>query len=260
VAGVVSDGSDDRRRADARRDLIGEKTRTRSPTGSDLAPGTMVDGRYTITGPGLRGGMGVVYPARHVTLGKPRAVKLLHPHLVSDEAAVARFEQEAQLASELDDPSVVRVLDFGEWEDQSYLVMEWVAGGSLRAEMERRAGAPGRRPRLPLDLALPLIRRVTDALVFAHARGVVHLDVTPGNILLAREAGHDDLLHDGGRPKLADFGISKLLGKEDLSRSAAAAGKAGYLAPTAILTSPIVRSNSVGVPTYRDGIDGCVTK
>jgi serine/threonine-protein kinase len=106
--------------------------------------------------------------------------------------------------------------------------MEWVGGGSLRADLDRRRTIRGERVRLPWREALTLVQPMVKALIHAHGKGIVHLDLKPANVLLEPDAnGSGDLQ----RPRLADFGLSRLLGKETLQRSAAAAGTAGYMSP-----------------------------
>lgn len=138
------------------------------------------------------GGMGVVYRALHVQMGHDVAVKILAPSLAQDQEYVTRFFREAGAAGQIDHPNVVRVIDVGKFEDRYFLVMEFVAGDTLDAVLERER-------KIPLDRATKIIREIAAGLAAAHRSGIVHRDVKPGNILMSPD----------GKPHLTDFGLAR---------------------------------------------------
>src|SRR3954452_16191881 len=159
-------------------------------TVDSLVPGTVLDGRYRIEAEIARGGMGVIYRARHVTLDLPRAVKLITPQFARDGRYLERFRTEATAAARIEHPNVVAVHDFGEVEGTPYLVMQYVEGTNLQRLVD------GAGPLEP-ERALRLVAQIADALDAAHALGVVHRDVKPSNILVV-----------GDRALLSDFGLA----------------------------------------------------
>jgi len=190
------------------------------PAGSsEQVEGRIVGARYRILGQIGSGGMGAVYLCEHVELGRRHAIKILHAGRALDPELVGRFRQEAQAASRIDQENVVQVVDFGE--DASgdlYYVMELLEGRTL-AQLMREEG-PVAVPR-----ALALLEQVCRALMAAHAQGVVHRDVKPDNVLVAR-------LPDGTeRAKLIDFGISHLPATGRLTRAGEIIGTPEYMAP-----------------------------
>ena len=148
------------------------------------------------------GGMGRVYRAAQLATGQPVAVKLLHPEFADVEQVVQRFEREAKVMTQLAHPHIVKVIEFGEWKGRLFLAMELLGGKSLADLIERSKG--GRR--LTVKRALAIMRPVLDALEYAHARGVVHRDMKPENIMVIPNRG----LLSRENIKLLDFGIAKL--------------------------------------------------
>jgi serine/threonine protein kinase/tetratricopeptide (TPR) repeat protein len=142
------------------------------------------------------GGMGAVWRARHIKLDVPVAVKLMSPMLAASAQARARFEREAKAAARLASPHVVEVHDYGVDADTPYIVMEFLEGEDLAARLES-AG------RLELQETAEIVEQVARALEVAHAAGVVHRDLKPGNVFLAR-TGREEIV------KVLDFGIAKL--------------------------------------------------
>ena len=168
-----------------------------------------------------QGGMARVYKAYQASLDRFVAIKVIASQLddARDQEFLARFASEARLIARLTHPNIVPVHDFGEESGWAYIVMEYIAGGTLR---ERLVQAEGHRQRIDLAHALELIQQAALALDFAHSRGVVHRDVKPGNMLLRTE---DQLL-------LSDFGIATLLeASKAFSRSGANVGTPQYMAP-----------------------------
>ena len=164
-----------------------------------MAIGELI-GQYRIVGQIGEGGMGTVYVAEHVLLGRRAAVKtLLARHAIHAEL-VERFFNEARAASAISDPGVVQIFDFGYHVDGSaYIVMELLDGESLAERLERCG-------RLEIADALRIARQVASSLAVAHARGIVHRDLKPENIHVV-----PDLEAQGGeRTKILDFGVCKL--------------------------------------------------
>ncbi len=145
-------------------------------------------GSYILHGIIGRGGMGVVYSAEHVYIGKPFAVKVLNRQYFDQAEARERFLQEARTAGRIDHPHIVGVTDFGEAADGTvFLVMAQVQGMALDAVL-RREGT------LPLFRSLVILTQVTHALAAAHAKDVIHRDMKPENIMLASRHGHRELV------------------------------------------------------------------
>jgi eukaryotic-like serine/threonine-protein kinase len=162
-----------------------------------------------------RGGMGAVFLARDLRYGRAVAVKVLHPELATSLGA-QRFLTEIQVAASLTHPLVVTVFDSGEADGLLYYVMPYVDGESLRDQLKREGP-------LPVEEALRVARDVAEALTFAHARGVVHRDVKPENILLAH-----------GHASVADFGVARAVSTaadERLTATGLILGSPPYLSP-----------------------------
>lgn len=176
-------------------------------------------GRYSLERELGRGGMGRVYLAREVRLDRAVAIKVLHADLARRPEARARFLREARLAARLAHPHIVPIYAVETAGDLVFLVMAYIDGETL-GERLRRRGA------LPPDDAERVLRETAWALGYAHARGVVHRDLTPENILLDRGTG---------RAVLADFGLA---GETDVAERGPVFGTPGYLAPEAIRGDP----------------------
>src|SRR5262245_9770147 len=156
-------------------------------------------GNYHVVSKIGEGGMGTVYLARHVTLGRPAAIKVLHPSLSSNQDMVTRFFNEARAATAVRNPGIVEVFDFGVLEDRSaYIIMDYLEGESL---CERILSG-----RLSVAATMTIVRAIARALQAAHDQGIVHRDLKPDNVFLVP----DPELASGERVKLLDFGIAKL--------------------------------------------------
>ena len=170
-------------------------------------------GRYRIVRLLGRGGMGVVYQAEDARLKRFVALKFLAAELSAHAQARARFLHEAQAAAALDDPHVCTVYEAGEEQGRAYIAMAFIGGPTLR---DRVAQGP-----LAIDEAVAIARDVAAGLAAAHAHGVVHRDVKPGNVMLA-----------GPRlAKITDFGLARMEGASQSTRTAGAAGTPAYMSP-----------------------------
>ncbi len=159
--------------------------------------GALVDQRYRVEVLLATGGMGSVYRAEQVFIGRKVALKVLHPHFQASPELVERFRREAQLAVQLKAKNVVEVLDFGRTSDgRFYLAMELLAGESLQDVLEREG-------RLTPARAVTLLRQLLEGLTAVHAAGVVHRDLKPENLWLVPAP-------EGEQLKIIDFGIAKL--------------------------------------------------
>ena len=184
--------------------------------GSAIASNTLgmtVAGRYEILAPLGRGGMARVYRARDLVLRREVALKLLNGK--AGEALAARFEREARAIARLDHPGCVRILDCG----PRFITMELVAGMTLGAALGNGPFAEAR--------AIHIARGLVAALAHAHARGVLHRDVKPENVMLA-----------GSRPVLIDFGLACLDDEAGMTAVGTCVGSPSYVAPERLLGQP----------------------
>ena len=165
----------------------------------ELAVGSLVKNKYKIAKILGKGGMGVVYLADHMLLGGQVALKFLAAGLSHNPQFIKRFRNEAQAAFSLRHPNIVQVLDLDQTEDGSlFIAMEYVEGNSLRQALDEERNGFG------VPRALELARGMVSGLAAAHARGIVHRDVKPENVLLARAADSRE------QPKVLDFGIAAM--------------------------------------------------
>jgi serine/threonine protein kinase len=222
----------------------GEVTVTRGqsrpplPRRATLPPGRVVAGRYRLLELLGTGGMGTVYRAHDERLNRDVAVKLIAERIARDPPSVRRFRREAEMCARLAHPNIVAILDAGVV-PRDFMVMELVHGidsGTLLRKLGWLA---------PAD-AVQVVAQVCEALACAHAHGVVHRDVTPGNILVSRPCR---------TAKLADFGLASAgRGQTPVSGLASVIGTPGYVAPEILRgAGPSPRSDlySLGVVAYR---------
>ncbi|MGK4000032.1 protein kinase domain-containing protein [Sorangium sp. So ce1024] len=185
-----------------------------------IAPGSIVGGKYRIERPLSEGGMGSVWMARHVTLGSLVAVKFMAPALATVPSFVARFEREARIAASLQSPHVVHVQDHGIDGGHPYIVMELLRGEDLDNRLRRVR-------RLSLPDATRILMQAGKALRRAHEARLVHRDLKPGNIFLAR-------VEDEEIVKILDFGIAKDVGSRpmtEVTRTGEVLGSPYYMSP-----------------------------
>ncbi len=183
--------------------------------------GRVLDDRYRVDALLGVGGMGAVFRCRHLGLRKDVALKILRPAVAAGETMTKRFEREAQSASRLDHPNIVRVMDFGSLEDGAkYLVMQILEGEELKDTM----GTPW-----PPAKAVDTVLQVLAGLDHAHHHGIVHRDLKPENVFVTRDHRGDPLI------KLVDFGIAKVVegdGADDkLTRTGMVFGTPRYMSP-----------------------------
>jgi eukaryotic-like serine/threonine-protein kinase len=185
--------------------------------------GRVIGDRYGMSSVIGEGGMGVVYEAEHLTIGKLVAVKVLHPSKAQNKEAVSRLRREARVAGTLGHPNICAVYDMGRLDNGSpYIVMERLHGETLAERIARLK-------RLAVPDMVDIMLQVLSALAAAHQRGVVHRDLKPDNIFLSQRQGMRPV------PKLLDFGISKAEDIEDTvadpTGAIVAAGTPFYMAP-----------------------------
>ncbi len=188
--------------------------------GGGLSPGTDFAGHH-IEGVAGRGGMGVVYRARHLALDHVVALKVISPDLVGDERFRQRFQSESRIAVSIRHPNVVSVHHAGEEDGLLFVTMDFIEGTDLRGLLSREG-------RLEPDHAAKLLAPLASALDAAHSRGLIHRDIKPGNVLIeAREGGQ--------HVYLTDFGLARLIDAETgLTASGAFIGTLDYAAPEQI--------------------------
>lgn len=193
----------------------------------EISCGTLFADRYWIEDVIGRGGMGAVYRARDVTLGETIALKLLVAGSDATAAQVARFRQEVRLARRVTHPNVARVYDIGEHAQLVYLTMELIEGETLRVHLKRHGA-------LPRDRAVGIALALCDGLDAAHAAGVVHRDLKPGNVLLT----------DRGRVVITDFGIARSVA-DSSGFTEGALGTPLYMAPEQLVSGAIDRRTDI---------------
>jgi serine/threonine protein kinase len=164
-----------------------------------LSPGQTLL-HYRLAGKIGEGGMGEVWRAADTTLGRDVALKLLPPAFLADPERMARFEREAKVLASLNHPGIAAIYGFHEANGVRFLAMEMVEGEDLSQRLSRGA--------IPVDEALPLARRIAEALEYAHDQGIVHRDLKPANVKVTPDGG----------VKVLDFGLAKAIAGEAASR------------------------------------------
>jgi serine/threonine-protein kinase len=185
------------------------------PEPPDPRVGSVLQDRYRLIEKLASGAMGVVYRGERVQLGRPVAVKFLHPWIATQRAFISRFDNEARAMSRLQHPHCVSVIDFGV-EGTPYLVMDFVTGRTLRQVLEGG--------RLEVGRALALARQLLAGLGHAHAQGIIHRDLKPENLILTDEPGLGEHL------RILDFGLAKLRDGPAMT-AGLAVGTPSYMSP-----------------------------
>jgi eukaryotic-like serine/threonine-protein kinase len=181
------------------------------------------------------GGMGIVYDAEDVKLGRRVALKVLPEELATDAAALQRFAREAQAASALDHPNICTIHEFGEHEGQPFIVMQLLDGQTVREHIE---GAVPGETLWPIDKLLDLAIQIANGLDAAHRQGIIHRDVKPANIFITKR----------GEAKILDFGVAKLAGVGESIESAAASASQEMQGASALGLT--VTGRSMGTASY----------
>ncbi|RME00281.1 MAG: serine/threonine protein kinase [Deltaproteobacteria bacterium] len=206
-----------------------------------LDAGVRIAGRYEVVEPLGKGGTAVVYRARDLELfAEDLAIKILDvdSNDPGRTETVARFKREIALARQVNHPNVIRIFDYGVFQEYPYFTMEFVRGKTLRQIVQRRGP-------LPLQRALPIMKALCEALEAVHLRGIIHRDIKPQNIIVT----------EAGGVKLVDFGISKPLDNEDLDITGEPKGFGTplFMSPEQLYRAPLdFRSDiySLGVSFY----------
>lgn len=214
------------------------------------AIGSLIAGKYRVTRQLGTGGMGAVFKAENVAIGRTVAVKLLHPHLADDETSLARFQREARAAASVAHRHIVEVLDMGiESPGNPYLVMEYVRGRGLEDTLKHEG-------RLDVTQSARIAGDILSALAAVHAQGIVHRDLKPENILLTSRDRRNDFV------KVLDFGVAALVEEverihrsRDLTPSGRVMGSPHYTSPEQLrgvtTKDPRVDLWSVGILLYQ---------
>ncbi len=207
----------------------------------DLA-GALIDGKYRIETLIASGASGLIFRATQARLDRPVAIKILRESLLSDEAALDRFQREALVIARLRHPNILTIYDFGIiGHNCAYIVTEFVDGITLRDELRVRGA-------IPLDEAIPLARQIMSAIAEAHAAGIVHRDLKPHNILIAKTA-------QGPWARVLDFGIAwHVGGEQEAAGGESLVGTPLYAAPEQFANEPVdARTDiySLGVILYQ---------
>lgn len=187
----------------------------------NVQPGGRVAGRFVIERLLGSGGMGAVYQARDEQLGEMVALKVIAGSALLDPGAADRFRREASAARRISHPNVVRIHDIGEEQGVLFMSMEYIAGDSLSALLERHGT-------LPIPQLRDVVAQVCAGLAAAHEAGVVHRDLKPGNILI-----------DGAHVKIIDFGLARLAHIEGMTATGMILGTPEYMAPEQIRGKPV---------------------
>ncbi len=198
----------------------GTALRTQGASGADLV-GSIIAERYHVIRKLGAGGMGTVYLAEHVKMGRKSAVKVMNPGMGQDADAISRFNREASNASRINHPNVAGIYDFGETPDGLiYLAMEYVEGESLTSVVAALGALPPVR-------AAEIARQAGEALAVAHDMGIVHRDLKPDNIMLGKNRDGSDCV------KVVDFGIAKAANSDaqKVTRTGLVVGTPEYMSP-----------------------------
>jgi streptogramin lyase len=178
-----------------------------------IKPGQTV-GQYIIQDKLGEGGMGAVYKAEQPAIHRSVALKVLSANFANDPDALGRFKREVDIIAELEHPYILPVYDFGQVDDNPFIVMRFMAGGTLFQHLRNRS--------LSQAQLMHVLGQAAEALDYAHARGVIHRDLKPGNVLL----------DEAGNGYLADFGLAKTLeGTRDLTATGSILGTPAYMSP-----------------------------
>ena len=198
--------------------------------------GLTFGGRYQLSSRVAIGGMGEVWQATDLVIGRTVAIKILKDEYLGDPGFLERFRAEARHAALVNHEGIANVFDYGEEDGSAYLVMELVPGEALSAILERERV-------LPTDKVLDIVAQTASALQAAHAAGLVHRDIKPGNLLITPEC----------RVKITDFGIARIADQVPLTATGQVMGTVQYLSPeqaSGHAASPTTDIYSLGIVAY----------
>lgn len=193
-------------------------------------------GKYTVLAEIGRGGMAVVYRARDTVLDRDVALKLMAPHLAWDPQFVERFMAEARAVARLKHPNIVVIYDVGKYQERPFLAMEYIAGHSLAAVVQK-----GRA--LPPPYVAGIVAQVADALDHAHSQNIVHRDIKPGNIIVGAN----------NHVTLTDFGVARALESTHMTQTGTLLGTPAYMSPEQVLGKEAIPASdqySLGIVAY----------
>lgn len=191
--------------------------------------GLILDNRYKIISKIGVGGMADVFKGEDTLLGRPVAVKILHSNFAGDDDFVARFKREAQAAGKLSHPNIVSMYDVGFDQGYHYIVMEYIEGETLKEYITRHE-------RISIDNAVKFTIAIAEGLEHAHARGIVHCDIKPHNVLITKQ----------GRIKVTDFGIARAMNAgTTMMYTNSIMGSAHYLSPEQASGKPVNGSTDI---------------
>lgn len=175
-----------------------------------------------------QGGMAVVYRARQSRIDRDVAIKLIIPPYSKHPKLVKRFEDEARAVARMQHPHILPVLDVGVQDDQPFMVMTYVSGGTLTRRIATSGG-------MPLTEVVCIASEIAEALDYAHAQGIIHRDVKPGNVLLDAQ----------GHAYLADFGVALLISGKSAEQDQQTPGTYAYMAPEVVYGAPASRASDI---------------
>ncbi len=193
-------------------------------------------GKYSVVSEIGRGGMAVVYRVRDTVLDRDVALKLMAPHLAWDPQFVDRFMAEARAVARLKHPNIVVIYDVGKYQERPFLAMEYIAGHPLSALMQK--GRP-----LPPPYVAAIISQVAAALDHAHAQGIIHRDIKPGNVMVGTN----------NHITLTDFGVARALESTHLTQTGTLLGTPAYMSPEQVLGKEATAASdqySLAIVTY----------
>lgn len=196
--------------------------------------GKTLSGRYEILSHIGEGGMGIVYKARHLSLGRLVAVKVMIEDLARDNAALQRFQREARVLSAVEHPNLILVHDFGETENkQPFLVMELLEGKTLEEIIEKHG-------KLPLALAIEVFVEICEGMQAAHDQGLIHRDLKPANVMLVKK-------NEKRMCKILDMGLAKFVDKKaaKLTQTGQIFGSPLYMSPEQCLSKTMDHRSDV---------------
>ncbi|MFI5091090.1 MAG: protein kinase [Terriglobales bacterium] len=189
---------------------------------SALAPGTVLGGRYEILELLGEGGMGAVYKARDTAVDRLIALKVIRPDLAGNPAILQRFKQELVLARQVTHRNVIRIYDLGEADGLKFITMEYIEGQDLRSLLRTQG-------KFAVPEAVAIAEQILSGLQAAHAEGVIHRDLKPGNIMRDPQ----------GRIVVMDFGLARTVGGEGMTQTGMMVGTMEYMSPEQAMAQPV---------------------